>query len=363
MFKDGNSIILLPLNLIAMLIKNNRTCILTNAVFFYILLCISGCKQENDIPDVSSMSLTINAERFEKDLFGINAAEPAQGVEALKNKYGNFFNLFSYQITSIGSPDSALMAGHLLSFITDTNFRSIYNDCEKQYGDFSEKNAGLTKAFRYYSYYFPGKSIPKVVTMISGFSYPVVCDSTTLGISLDMYLGPSYRYYSTLEPPLPNYLRNRMHGDFMICDAMKGWATSDYGIDESSARMIDFMISHGRILYFLDKITPDEPDTIKSGYSGTQLQWCRQNERKIWSFFIDNKLLFSIDPNLMNKFVNDGPTTNGFPKESPGNIGQFVGWQIVRSYMKNNPTISLQQLMEQKDLVKIFNESKYKPVK
>ena len=102
---------------------------------------------------------------------------------------------------------------------------------------------------------------------------------------------------------------------------------------------------------------------LKSGYSSSQLAWCRTNEKLIWSFFIDNKLLFSFDPNLMNKYVNDGPTTNGFPKESPGNIGQFIGWQIVRSYMKNHPGVSLQKLMEEKDLIKIYNESQYKPGK
>ena len=87
------------------------------------------------------------------------------------------------------------------------------------------------------------------------------------------------------------------------------------------------------------------------------------NESRIWSFFIENKLLFSIDPNLMNKYVNDGPTTNGFPKESPGNIGQFIGWQIVKSFVKKHPETTLRKLMEEKDLMKIFNESGYKPKK
>jgi hypothetical protein len=231
------------------------------------------------------------------------------------------------------------------------------------FGDFQKENKELTKAFRYYSYYFPEKIVPKVITIISGFSYPVVCDSTSLGISLDMYLGPAYRFYSTLEPPLPNYLRSRMHKNYLVCDAMKGWAESDYGIDESSARMIDFMISNGRILYFLDKVVPETPDSIKTGFTDAQVEWCKANEKRIWSFFVDNKLLFSIDPNLMNKYVNEGPTTNGFPKESPGNIGKFIGWKIVQSFMKNHPEISLQQLMEEKDLIRIFNESKYKPLK
>jgi hypothetical protein len=152
-----------------------------------------------------------------------------------------------------------------------------------------------------------------------------------------------------------------MQKEYMVSDAMKGWAESDYAIDETSARMVDFMISEGRLIYFLEKVMPDAQDTIRTGYSKKQLEWCNANEKQIWSFFIENKLLFSIDPNLMNKYVNDGPTTNGFPKESPGNIGKFIGWKIVRSYMKNHPETSLRQLMEEKELVKVFNESKYKP--
>ncbi len=357
------SIILLPAKLIVMIIKIILFCFLLFSGLIYMVLFITGCKHVNDRPDISTITFEIKAHRFEKDMFGLDSLNFEKEFNNLKMKYGNFFNLFSFQITSIGSPDSSLMIDHYRSFINDSNFRNIYLDCEKLYGNFNKKNADFTEAFRYYSFYFPQKTIPRVVTMISGFSYPVVCDSTTLGISLDMYLGPSYRFYSTLEPALPNYLRSRMQGDYMVSDAMKGWAESDYGIDESTARMVDFMISQGRLLYYLDKILPDVSDTIKTGYSLSQLEWCKVNEKKIWSFFIENKLLFSFDPNLMNKYVNDGPTTNGFPKESPGNIGKFIGWQIVKSFMAGHKEISLEQLMNEKNLQKIFDESKYKPLK
>jgi hypothetical protein len=331
------------------------------AFVIYITILVTGCSNSHNTPDTSAIDIKLNVSRFERDLFGINTGDINAGVLKLQKKYGNFFNLFAFQIMTIGSKDTALMNEHLKSFISDSNFRAIYNDVEKLFGNFSKESEALTNALKNYSYYFPGKVIPSIVTMISGFSYPVVCDSLNLGISLDMYLGPSYKYYSTLEPPLPNYLRTRMHRNYLVSDAMKGWIQSDYGIDESSARMIDFMISNGRILYFLDKVLPDTEDSIKTGYTKKQLDWCNANEKSIWSFFIDNKLLFSIDPNLMNKYVNDGPTTNGFPKDSPGNIGQFIGWRIVKSYMQVHPDLTLKQLMEEKDLVRIFNESKYKP--
>jgi hypothetical protein len=329
----------------------------------YMLLFISSCKTDSNKPDVSAIPVTVKIDRFEKDLFALDPADLPTGISRLKNKYGDFLNLFLYQVTAIGSRDSALLYDHLNGFLSDTNFLAISRDCDKMYPSLNDKEEEFTKAFRYYKYYFPQKNIPRVISMISGFSYAVVNDSTNLAVSLDMYLGPDYKYYATIDPALPSFMRNRMQSAYMVNDAMKGWALSDYGIDETSANMVDFIVSQGRTIYFLDKILPDEPDTIKTGYTAKQIEWCIANEKKIWSFFIDNKLLFSADPNLMNKYVNDGPTTNGFPKESPGNIGQFIGWQIVKSYMKSHPEISLQKLMEQKDMMVIFNEAKYKPAR
>ena len=42
-------------------------------------------------------------------------------------------------------------------------------------------------------------------------------------------------------------------------------------------------------------------------------------------------------------------------------IGKFIGWQIVRSYAKNN-NVSLTELLNMSP-VKIYNNSKFKPLK
>ena len=123
------------------------------------------------------------------------------------------------------------------------------------------------------------------------------------------------------------------------------------------------MIYDGKILYFLNSIMPDTPDSITTGYTSVQLNWCGANEKNTWSFFIDQKMLFSSDQNQIAKFMNDGPTTNGFPKESPGAIGKWLGWRIVQAYMKKNPAGTLEQLMNNNDYKKILLESKYKPAR
>jgi uncharacterized protein YjaZ len=50
----------------------------------------------------------------------------------------------------------------------------------------------------------------------------------------------------------------------------------------------------------------------------------------------------------------------GTGEASPGNIGSFAGWQIVKKYMQKNEKISLQELMLT-DAETIFQSAKYKP--
>ncbi len=332
-------------------------------VFIYILMLISSCSEERRKAADGAEDVHFVVDRFEQDLFSLDPGKMHAGLSHLKNKYGSFFDLFAFQITRLGSQDSVLMAERFAQFISDTNLRTVYNDCNAVFGDFKAEKEGLEKAFSEYAVQFPQNKIPRIITFFSAFSYPVVVDSSTLGIGLDMYLGTDYRFYYTLDPPLPLFIRKNMRKEYVVPDAIRGWLESDYEIDESRAKMIDMMLSQGRVLCALDKLLPEMHDTLKSGYSKSQLDWCMANESRIWSFFIDNKLLFSDDPNLLQKYVSDGPTTNGFPKESPGNIGKFAGWQIIKSYLKANKDVSLQALMEEKDLQKIFQQSRYKPSK
>ena len=50
-------------------------------------------------------------------------------------------------------------------------------------------------------------------------------------------------------------------------------------------------------------------------------------------------------------------------QQAPGRIGAWVGWQIVRAYMQENPAVTLAQLLAEEDAQKILNGSKYKPRK
>jgi hypothetical protein len=176
-----------------------------------------------------------------------------------------------------------------------------------------------------------------------------------------MYLGANCKYYPALG--LPKYKMNNMRKEYVVSDAMKGWIQSDYPIDESKKDFLSHIIYYGKLLYFQDVILPEAPDTIKMGYTATQLSWCQKNESSIWAFFISQKLLYNAGYTDYHKFINEGPSTNGFPKESPSLLGNWIGWQIVRKYMDENPGVTVKQLFLEQNAQKILTDSKYKPKK
>jgi hypothetical protein len=162
----------------------------------------------------------------------------------------------------------------------------------------------------------------------------------------------------------PLYKIARMNKTYIPVDCMKGWAQSEFpGGPMVEKSLLSQMIYQGKILYFLDAMMPDISDTLKIGYTNTQLDWCVKNEKNIWAFFIEKKLLFSSNSVEFLKFINDGPTTNGLPKEAPAQLGSWIGWQIVREYMNNNKNVTLEELMKEPNEQKVLNLSKYKPKK
>ncbi len=105
---------------------------------------------------------------------------------------------------------------------------------------------------------------------------------------------------------------------------------------------------------------PDAPDTIRTGYSQSQLGWCAGNEVAIWNFFLQGTDLYTVDPDIIKNYIGEGPKTLGMPDASPGNIGTWTGWRIVQKYVSLHTGISPGELMHVPART-IFEESKYKP--
>ncbi len=237
------------------------------------------------------------------------------------------------------------------------NVKSI---AEKEFTDFKKTEKELNKAFKYYQFHFPEKELPTIYVYISGFNQSVVTSENIIGISLDKYLGRNCRYYKQLSTT-PQYKILNMHKKKIVPDVAYAWASAEYGDKNEATNLIGNMIHQGKLMYFVDALLPDTPDSLKIGYTAKQLDFCRNNEAEMWQYLVEKKMLFSNKRMDIIRYINDGPTTSGFPRQSPARAGVWIGWQIVRQYMKKYPETTLKQLMQNNDYQQILNDSEYLP--
>ena len=123
------------------------------------------------------------------------------------------------------------------------------------------------------------------------------------------------------------------------------------------------MLYKGKVVYLLTKILPyySVEDILR--FSPQQFSWCQENESAIWSYFIENDLLFSKQEREFLSYLNPSPFAKGMPRDSPGRIAYYVGYKIINNYMKRSPELTLLELTKEIDSHEILKKSRYKPKK
>ena len=327
-------------------------------LFLSISILLASCVRDPLKINVSNVSVDLIIKHFDVDLLKIKPEQMQSAIPELKKSYNDFFDIFTYRMISIGGIDQANFSEMLNSFIADTLIRDLESDVATKI-DTIRIGKEILDAFKHYRYYFPQKEIPVIYTCISGFNQSVVISKDLVGISLDKYLGASSPFYVKLG--LPEYKRKNMYSSRIVPDVMYGWAAAEWPKDDKSNNLLSQMIQEGKLMYFMDAMLPELNDSLKMGYSEDKLDYCRENEAKMWTFLAEQKLLFTTDRMSIKRFIDDGPYTSAFGQSSPARTGVWLGWQIVRSYMKENKEVKLSELMDDSDFQSILNHSGYQP--
>lgn len=314
-------------------------------VILLILVSMFSCdKTSNEEKEISKIDVNFEIERFDL-IFGETSKEE---LPKLKKAYPF---LFSKRI-----PDSIWE-----NRLVDSLQIELRNEVKKAFENTKDQQLEIEKLFQHLKYYNPTFREPRVITVISDVDYRnkvKVTDSIVL-IGLDTYLGKEHFFYQNIH----DYIRQNMDKTQIVPDLSTQYAHKS--IYQSNRKtLLDEMIFFGKELYFKDKMIPFFTDAEKIGYSEDEFIWAQDNEQYIWQFFVENEMLYDTNPKLVARFINPAPFSKfglQLDSESPGQLGRFVGWQIVKSFMEQN-TISFQDML-QTDAVEIFNKSKYKPKK
>ena len=66
----------------------------------------------------------------------------------------------------------------------------------------------------------------------------------------------------------------------------------------------------------------------------------------VWKTIVDQDILFTTDKKILSDWIGRGPFTQGFSEESPAELAYFMGKQMVKDFMKENPELRVEELME-----------------
>lgn len=322
-----------------------------------ILTVIAGCKSKPTPPEVEKVPLTVL--RFDKDLFNIDYAALEDSLPFFRKKYGEFFDIFNFKVIQIGSSENKGYADLLRGFVTDYSINKAKKECDSVFADFSPIADNISSSMSYFHHYFPKKPVPTIITYVSGFNQSLVTTDTILGIALDRYLGENHDFYKRMA--LPEYIRQKMNKSRIPADVVRAWLITNFTMNDSAFNLLSNIIYLGKIAYASSLLQPNAEDTVFTGLSKNEIEWCKENEKNMWTFLVEKKKLFSSDLMLIRKYCEEAPFTKDFGQESPGKAVIWIGYKIVEAYMANNPQVKLQQLMEQNDYMAILKKSKYKP--
>ncbi len=332
-----------------------------NLWLFIALIFLLSCKNKKHVPDISNIPIQLTTERFERDFFNIDTNHLSASLDTLSIKYPSFIKDYLYNILgALPQPDSVLK--YVALYKKDYQF--VNNEVQKKFTSFAVYQKQIENAFQFIHYYFPNYRLPKkIITFVGPLEGTAnALTQSGIAIGLQAYLGKNFAAYQTqyISEIYPSYKSRRFEPEYIVVNCVKNIIDDMYPPKTVGKPLIEQMIEAGKRLYVIDAILPYAQDSLKTGYTEEQLKGCFKNERAVWTFFVENNLLFETEATLITPYINDGPNTPELGSNSPGFIGQFVGWQIVKEWMMNNKQKSLDELMNT-DAKQIYNEAHYKP--
>lgn len=311
-------------------------------LLFIVASAFWSCEDENKIEaEIAKVEIDFTIERFDDILSKTDMKDLPKVKE-------NFPFLFPKQIDSVW----------INQFQSDLQ-QQIFEASNMVFGVFENEAKDLELLFQHIKYYDKSFKVPRIITVADYVNYrtKLVLEADVLLINLSNYLGAEHEFYQNT----PIYFAENMTPHQIIPDVATKFAER-YVFQSQRKTFLDEIIYHGKTLYFKDVMIPNYKDAHKIGYTEEDLKWSKINEEQIWSYFVEKEMLFSTDPKLYTRFTVPAPFSKFYlelDNESPGRLGQYIGWQIVKAYAQRTDADIMTIMRTDADV--IFKDAKYKP--
>ena len=332
-------------------------------LFPFIFLSFLSCRNENE-----ATGPEFHIVRYDRLLMQLDTNEWAVSFQKLRAEHPYFTDIYFSEVIPIpgygSSTDSFLLL--LKDFLGEPGIRELYSLTQKVFPDLNREERALQEAFLQAKKYFPDIEPPRIYTCITEFGFQRFLfedgEKDGIGIGLDLFLDPELDY-TRLESgtnTFSTYLTRSYDREHLMKKLLESWLEDQMGPNTGN-RLVDEMLYQGKKLYLLDQVT-EIPDTILLEYTPAQLAWLENNEKEMWSYYLEKDWFYTTDPYIIKRLTFPAPNTMalGMPSEAPGRTANYLGWKIVREYMKRHPETTFDQL-NTLDAQRLLETSRFKP--
>lgn len=303
--------------------------------------------------EVAAVQAPVELKRLEQSFFQIRTPADAQQFMDREPLFARYF------LQRPKYPSDAVLQQTLVKLATNPGLQRLGQQADSTFRSTEQWQGDLQRFFQHVRYYFPDFRVPQARTFVSGLSQDIFVNDSLLVISTDFFVGPKAVYL----PNVPGYILRRYRSEYVLPTVALAVSSKYNRKAVTNTTMLGEMIQNGKALYFAEKMLPCTTDSLLIGFPAKDLQNVNFNEAKIWGHFLQKNLLYSTNTFQIQKYIGERPNVPEIDKTCPGRVGQWVGWQIVRKYMAENPQVTLAQLMANKDPQRILTASRYRPRK
>jgi len=260
-------------------------------------------------PDVSDVKVEVDLIRYDAGLANIDPEKAEASYVQLLTAYPKMTDLYFKELVKMYTPDKKVYYERISEFAKEERIVSLLDTIEHIF-PYDDKTIAqsIEQPLKYLKHYFPEKEIADYIAKKS------------------------------IEMVVVDILGN-----------------------PTGKRFIDRMIYHGKKAYVMAHLFPSTTDTILWEYTSPQMDWVKDNELEIWSYFLEKELLYETNHLEIAHYIESAPTSKGMPKVAPGRTGVYSGYKIIESFMDRNPDFTIKDLIEHKDAQRLLEQSKYKP--
>lgn len=327
-------------------------------IFGMLFIAVCGCDDEKPLKKIEitpeAAEINVKSSSFDIDLFACDFSQSQQCTARLRSAYGTFFCGFVEDDLRLAACASDSVDRLLSVFVHDPQIAQTHEAVMAAFP--IEKRESLTNSFaevvRRWHHFFPQKPIPEIIYYCSAWNRSIATTDSIIGIALDCYLGANHEITQKLSPDIfPGYVKENMDERYIIADAVKGFSAWNARSIYQQKDLLSELLFYGKIMYVAEALAPDLADSTLMNWNTRQWQWALAGEENVWKTLANEKTMYQSKPFEINKWFADGPFTSvtGIPQQSAPQLGVWMGWNIIRSYMKKYPDTSLEALLQETD--------------